>query len=78
MPRCYGSYVTAWRRLRRWSEEGVWFKILCAICDTAYAAGKLYVDTVAVDSTLIDSKSVENFQVTTVRKEGNASKSMYQ
>ena len=39
MPRRYGSYVTAWRRLRRWSDEGVWFKILCIICDIAYSAG---------------------------------------
>lgn len=63
MPRCYGSYVTAWRRLRRWSEEGVWFKVLCAIRDTAYSAGKLSVDTVSVDSTLIDSKKVGNFKL---------------
>ncbi len=70
MPRRYDSYVTAWRRLRRWSEEGVWFKILCAICDTAYNAGRLSVDTVAVDSTLIDSKKMVNFQDTTVTREG--------
>ncbi|WP_416182781.1 transposase [Methanosarcina sp.] len=24
MPKQYGSYGTAWRRLKRWSEEGVW------------------------------------------------------
>jgi transposase len=77
MPRHYGSYVTAWRRLRRWSEEGVWFRVLCAICDTAYSAGKLSIDTVAVDSTLVDSKKVENSQATMVTKEGKASKFMH-
>jgi transposase len=78
MPRRYGSYVTAWRRLRRWSAEGVWFKILCAICDTAYSAGILSIDTVAVDSTLVDSKKVENFQATTVTRKGKASKYTHQ
>ncbi len=77
MPKRYGSYVTAWRRLRRWSEEGVWFKILCAICDTAYASGRLSFNTIAVDSTLIDSKKEENTQATTATKEGKALKSTY-
>ena len=77
MPRCYGSYVTAWRRLKRWSEEGIWFEVLCAIRNTAYSTGKLSVDTVSVDSTLIDSKKAENFQGTTATREGKASKSTY-
>jgi hypothetical protein len=24
MPRCYGSPIPCWRRLRKWQEEGVW------------------------------------------------------
>ncbi|MHC1595244.1 MAG: transposase [Candidatus Syntropharchaeales archaeon] len=28
LPREYGSYSTAWRRFRRWQEEGVWDIIL--------------------------------------------------
>ena len=78
MPRRYGSYVTAWRRLKRWSEEGIWFKILCAICDTAYSNGNLSIDTVSVDSTLIDSKKVGITQNTTVIRDEKASKSMLQ
>jgi transposase len=78
MPRCYGSYVTAWRRLKRWSDEGIWFKILCAICDTAYSTGNLSIDTVSVDSTLIDSKKVENFQATMVTRDEKVSKFMFQ
>jgi transposase len=77
MPRRCGSYVTAWRRLRGWSEQGVWFKVLCAICDTAYASAKLSFDTIAVDSTIIDSKKEENTQATTATKEEKASKSTY-
>ena len=76
MPRRYGSYVTAWRRLKRWSEEGIWFKIFCAICDTAYHTGNLSIDTVSVDSTLIDSKKAETSQNTTVTRDEKASKSM--
>jgi transposase len=72
MPSRYGSYVTAWRRLKRWSEEGIWFKILCAICDTAYSTGKLSINTVAVDSTLIDSKKVETSRVTMAIREEKA------
>lgn len=77
MPRCYGSYVTAWRRLKRWSEEGVWFQILCAIRDAAYSTGHLSVDTVAVDSTLIDSKKVARARGTMATREGRALKSTY-
>ena len=57
------------RRLKRWSEEEIWFKILCAICDTAYSTGKLSINTVAVDSTLIDSKKVETSRVTMAIRE---------
>ncbi len=28
LPREYGSYSTAWRRLKRWEEEEVWGRIL--------------------------------------------------
>jgi len=26
MPLEYGSYKTAWRRLKRWQDEGVWYE----------------------------------------------------
>lgn len=56
MPQCYGAYQTVWRRHKVWSEEGVWGKILAALQSKAYALGKLDMNTVTVDSTLIDSK----------------------
>ena len=65
MPRCYGSHKTTWRRHKRWSEEGIWDEILVASQDRAYATGKLSFETVAVDSTLIDSKKVVNLSDTT-------------
>lgn len=62
MPRCYGSYKTAWRRLKWWSREGFWSKILAKAQEHAYAIGKLDLEIVAADSTLIDSKKVANPQ----------------
>jgi len=65
MPRRYGSYQTAWRRLKWWSKIGVWNRILVAAQERAYAIGRLNLEIVAVDSTLIDSKKVANQQSTT-------------
>jgi transposase len=31
MPLGYGSYKTAWRRLKRWQDERVWYKIFRAL-----------------------------------------------
>ena len=65
MPRRYGAYQTAWRRLKWWSKESVWNKILAAAQENAYAIGKLSLDVVAVDSTLIDSKKAASQRDTT-------------
>jgi transposase len=69
MPRCYGSYQTVWRRLKRWSKSGVWLQILKAVQEHAYAMGKLSLETIAVDSTLIDSKKVANLLGTTATRD---------
>lgn len=64
MLKCYGAYQTAWRRHKRWSEEGIWNRILIAAQEKAFALGKLSLEIVAVDSTLIDAKKVANLQGT--------------
>lgn len=69
MPQSYGAYQTAWRRLKWWSKEGVWDNILVAAQEKAYAIGKLSLVTLAVDSTLIDSKKVANLQSITATKD---------
>ncbi len=56
MPRCYGSYVTAWRRLKRWSEEGVWERIFISIRDIAFRSDNLDLDVVAIDSSFVEAK----------------------
>lgn len=62
MPQCYGAYQTAWRRLKWWSREGVWDRLLTASQEHACAIGKLTLETIAIDSTLIDSKKGANQQ----------------
>jgi len=39
MPPQYGSGVTAWRRLKEWSGEGIWNKIMESLRDSAYQDG---------------------------------------
>jgi len=56
MPLKYSSYKTCWRRLKIWSREGVWAKVLEALASRAYAEGKLSLDIVAVDSTTIKAR----------------------
>jgi len=57
MPRRYGSGVTAWRRLKLWSEDGTWERIHNATMHTAYENGIVSLDVVSIDSTLIEAKN---------------------
>ncbi|MEM3407067.1 MAG: transposase [Candidatus Aenigmatarchaeota archaeon] len=54
MPRKYGSYKTAWKRLKKWQEKGIWDKIFKSL-----ALMRSY-DRVCVDSTTIEAKKGEN------------------
>jgi transposase len=56
MPKQYGSYVTAWRRLKRWSEEGVWDTIFDSLKDSSYQKGQLSPRIVAMDSSFVKAK----------------------
>ena len=64
MPGEYGSYVTAWRRFRRWQEEGVWDIILQTLRDRAHQAGLISLESVSVDSKTIPAKKGANVWVT--------------
>lgn len=59
MPKQYGSYVTAWRRLKRRSEEGVWDKIFDSLIDNSYQNGQLSLEIVAIDSSFVEAKKGE-------------------
>ena len=70
MPERYGSYATAWRRLKRWSEEGIWDKILESLRDSAYQDDKFSMDIVCVDSTFVETKKGDKIPYITVTSEG--------
>ncbi|MDD3316749.1 MAG: transposase [Methanosarcina sp.] len=56
MPKQYGSYVTAWRRLKGWSEEGIWDMIFDSLKDDFYQKGQLSLGIVAIDSSFVEAK----------------------
>jgi len=51
----YGSYKTAWRRLRRWEEMGVWDSIFKTL------ASMRGLSRVSVDSTTVEAKKGERW-----------------
>jgi transposase len=54
MPIRYGSYKTAWKRLKRWQKEGVWERIFKAL------ASMRGCERVSVDSSTIEAKKGES------------------
>ncbi len=68
----YGSQATAWRRLKRWSEEGIWNEIMESLRDSAYQKGKFSLDTVCIDSSFIETKKGERTPRTTVTRKEKA------
>jgi transposase len=53
MPAEYGSYKTAWRRLKKWEEMGVWESIFKALVSMRG------LSRVSVDSTTVEAKKGE-------------------
>jgi transposase len=47
---CLGSYKTAWRRLKRWQDEGVWYRIFRALASIREHG------MVSVDSSTVEAK----------------------
>lgn len=56
LPSQYGDDVTAWRRLKRWEEQGVWRRVMDALVSEGYSNGGLQIDSLSVDSTTIPAK----------------------
>jgi hypothetical protein len=52
MPTKYGHYSTAFRRLERWQNEGVWSKILGSLI----ICSKLSLEKGSVDSTTVEAR----------------------
>lgn len=68
LPPCYGSGVTACRRLNKWSEEGIWEQIMESLRDSAYHDSKFSMETVCVDSSFIETKKGEKIPLTTATR----------
>ena len=53
-------YTTAWRRLKRWEEQGIWRKILDPLIAMGYSLGIVKLDELAIDSTTVPDKKGES------------------
>ncbi|MFE1907379.1 IS5 family transposase [Streptomyces gardneri] len=51
LPERFGSWKTVYERHRRWSADGTWDRILCAVQADADLAGRIDWSMVSVDST---------------------------
>ena len=56
LPRRYGSYVTAWRRLKRWEEDGIWEKLWHNLVKVLSQADNLSLEVGYVDGTFAPAK----------------------
>ena len=56
MPRRYGSYVTCWRRLSRWSEDGTWQRIWQALLGMLDQGERLDWERCSIDGSNVPAK----------------------
>jgi transposase len=57
MPSKYGSYKTAWERhKKKWSEKGVWKRIMDSLVSYGYHKGLVDADDLSVDSSTVSAK----------------------
>ena len=52
-------YTTAWRRLKRWEEQGVWKGIMDALIAKGYSMGIVKMDSLSIDSSTVPAKKGE-------------------
>lgn len=56
MPAKYGSHKTVWERHKKWSDRGVWKRIMDSLVSRGYQTGLLNVDDLSVDSSTVSAK----------------------
>ena len=62
----YGHwYTTAWRRLKRWEEQGVWKRILDSLISKGYSR-VVKMDSLSIDSSTVPAKKGEIWLALTV------------
>lgn len=76
MPTKYGSYKTAWRRLKQWAEKEVWKKVLNRLIGRGYSTGRLSLKEVSIDSTTVEAKKGGSSSVLMDIREGREARFM--
>ena len=56
MPRRYGAYVTAWRRLQTWAADGTWQQVWRALLAELDEAGRPDWEHCALDGSYVQAK----------------------
>ena len=56
MPAKFGSHKTVWERHKKWSEIGVWKRIMDSLVSRGYARGMINADDLSVDSSTVPAK----------------------
>lgn len=56
LPQKYGSYVTCWRRLKHWEEDGTWERIWQHMLRVLAKEDKLKLEVGMVDGTFAPAK----------------------
>jgi len=59
-------YTTAWRRLKRWEENGVLKRMLDSLVAKGYALEIVKMDSLSIDSTTVPAKKGEGSLALTV------------
>jgi transposase len=59
-------YTTAWRRLKRWEEDGTWKRIFDSLVSKGYSLGIVKMDELSIDSTTVPAKKGESRLAMTV------------
>lgn len=61
MPERHGSHKSVWERHKKWSEKGVWKKVMDALVAKGYSGGKVKVDSLSIDSSTVPAKKGERW-----------------
>lgn len=56
MPSKYGFYKTVWERHKKWSEQGVWKRVMDSLVSRGYHKGLIDVNDLSIDSSTVPAK----------------------
>ena len=68
-------YTAAWRRLKRWEEDGTWNRMLDSLIAKGYSPGIVTMDELSIDSTTVPAKKGASRLVLTVTSTSRARRS---